>query len=169
MRFFTLQDNKPSEGIDVSQYTVCSDLIGKHKIKAGSFRLFSPGYWSIDKLINQIKEKEPFDILLYCDARLSAVDSVTSLLPKDCFLLEVHMPDVKFLRDYGDKSMPLLQSKLKALFICYEGTTIIQLKDDEFLTNMKGKPTIVKNVQAMRKKHLAQIEQSEQDGFIIEF
>lgn len=162
MRFFSLDNFKVVPGIDVSNYPHGDDLRGAKTVKAGSFRLIAPGHWNIEPLLDNIRHHEPFDQFLYCDIRLSATDSTTTLLPADCFLIELPFPGTRSLYEHGDTSMPLLVRKGFALFICFAGHTVFKLDDTHYLVNKGGKPTIVDEATALN-------ETTYTDEYVLEF
>ena len=165
MRFFSLHDLTVSKGIDVSQYPHGDDLTNRTTVEAGSFRLIAPVSWNVDTLLNNVRAHKPFDQLLYCDIRLSANDSVTTLLPADCFLIELPYPGCTSLFEKGDESMPLLTRSKHALFICFSNKTMFSIPGGKYLINDNGTPTVTDSL--MQIDESRPLEQS--DDYILEF
>ena len=165
MRFFTLHDLAVNTGIDVSNYTHSKELNGVGLSMNGSLRMTAPTSWNIEQLLQNIRTHKPFDQLLYCNVQLSATDSTTSLLPADCFLIELPYPGCTSLFEKGDESMPLLTRSKHALFICFSNKTMFSIPGGKYLINDNGTPTVTDSLMQIDGSQL--LEQS--DDYILEF
>lgn len=167
MRFFSLRDLTIVKGIDVSQYPHGDDLTNRTTMETGSFRLIAPVSWNVDALLNNVRAHKPFDQLLYCDIRLSANDSVTTLLPADCFLIELPFPGCRSLYEQGDESMPILVCRGFALFICFANTTLFQIDETHYLLNNAGNPVVTESINDFTKQDTPASQS--QDEYVLEF
>lgn len=130
MKCFKYKSGKTTQGIEVAGKT----------LKTCELLVKLPKDWNNDVFINRARSREYADIFLHACVELCEGDSVGSVFPEGCFVLE--MPCPISYHNYETSAMELDVTCDRVLVALYDDSCVYDKDTDKYITNDKGKPKV---------------------------
>ena len=128
MKAYTYTDGKITAG---------TELPGIGNQKTCALTLNIPCDWDVDTFISRLKGREHADLMLYCCVTLSQGDSISSVFPETCVLL--NCSDPLLLENHLNSCFELYFDDTTALYILMDGSELLDTKANVYIRNDSGK------------------------------
>ncbi len=130
MKCFKYNSSKIAQGVEVA---------GK-KLKTCEILVKLPNDWSGEVFIQMVKSREFADVFLYTCVELCEGDTVSSIFPEGCFVLE--MPCPVSYTNYDNSALELDVTSDRVLVVLFDNSCVYDKDTDKYITNDGGKPKI---------------------------
>lgn len=130
MNCFKYKSGKITQGVDVS---------GK-KLKTCEILVKLPKDWNNDIFIQRVRDRDFADIFLYTCVELCEGDTVSSIFPEGCFVLELPCP-ISYT-NYDTSALELDVTCDRVLVVLFDDSCVYDKDTNKYITNDKGKPKV---------------------------
>ena len=130
MKCFNYKSGKITQGVVAA---------GK-KLKTCEVLVKLPKDWSNDVFIQQVRSRDLADIFLYACVELCEGDTVSSIFPESCFVLE--MPCPISYTNYETSALELDVTPDRVLVVLFEDSCLYDKDTGKYITNDAGKPKV---------------------------
>lgn len=130
MKCFKYNSGKIAQGVEVA---------GK-KLDTCEILVKLPNDWSGEVFIQMVKSREFADVFLYTYVELCEGDTVSSIFPEGCFVLD--MPCPISYTNYDNSALELDVTCDRVLVVLFKDSCVYDKDTNKYITNNNGKPKI---------------------------